>query len=84
MFIKGHGVYSLLDSLAHPSRLSLIYEIIPVAFLVEKAGGLTSDLETSCLDVPINGYEQRITFIGGSAKEVEYILSKLNVSTDSL
>ena len=51
MFIKGHGVYSMLDSIAHPSRLHLIYEIIPVAFLIEKAGGKTSNMETSVLDV---------------------------------
>jgi len=25
MFIKGHGVYSMLDSIAHPSRLHLIF-----------------------------------------------------------
>ena len=25
MFIKGHGIYSMLDSIAHPSRLHLIY-----------------------------------------------------------
>lgn len=56
MFIKGHGVYSLLDSLAHPSRLLLLYEIIPVAFLIEKAGGKTTDMEQSCLDIVINGF----------------------------
>jgi fructose-1,6-bisphosphatase len=44
MFIKGHGVYSFLDSIAYPSRLHLIYEILPIAFLIEKAGGKTSDL----------------------------------------
>jgi len=53
MFIKGNGVYTLLDSVAHPSRLSLIYEIIPISFLFENAGGKTSDLEGSCLDVKI-------------------------------
>ena len=78
MFIKGHGVYSLLDSIAHPSRLSLIYEIIPVAFLIEKAGGKTSDLYKSVLDVPIAGYEQRISFIGGSANDVEHIIKTVN------
>lgn len=56
MFIKGHGVYTLLDSVAHPSRLSLIYRIIPVAFLVEKAGGKTSDTHQSCLDIVIEGF----------------------------
>jgi sedoheptulose-bisphosphatase len=42
-FIKGNGVFAMIDSVAHPSRLSLIYEIIPVAFLIEKAGGKTSN-----------------------------------------
>lgn len=53
IFIKGNGVYSMLDSVAHPSRLHLIYEIIPMAFLIEKAGGKTSDGEKSVLDVVI-------------------------------
>jgi len=25
MFVKGHGIFSLLDSIAHPSRLHLLY-----------------------------------------------------------
>jgi sedoheptulose-bisphosphatase len=53
MFIKGHGIYTMLDSVAHPSRLHLIYEILPVAFLIEKAGGKTSNGEKSVLDLPI-------------------------------
>lgn len=50
IFIKRQGIYSMLDSVAHPSRLHLLYEIIPVAFLIEKAGGKTSDGERSVLD----------------------------------
>jgi sedoheptulose-bisphosphatase len=58
MFIKGQGIYCLLDSIAHPSRLHLIYEILPLAFLVEKAGGKTSDgTSMSLLDVKIRGYD---------------------------
>lgn len=53
IFIKGHGVYSKLNSLAYPSRLHLTFEIFPVAFLIEKAGGKTSDGEKSVLDVVI-------------------------------
>jgi fructose-1,6-bisphosphatase len=45
----------MLESVAHPSRLQLVYEILPVAFLIEKAGGKTSDGKKSLLDVPING-----------------------------
>lgn len=48
-----------------------------MAFLIEKAGGKTSDLKKSVLEVPIDGYEQRITFIGGSSNEVDNILKSL-------
>ena len=78
MFIKGHGIYSMLDSVAHPSRLHLIYEIIPLAFLIEKAGGKTSNGEKSVLDVEIKGYKQRISFIAGSGNEVDFIVKQLS------
>ena len=57
MFIKGQGIYVKLDSVSHPSRLHLLYEIFPVAYLIEKAGGKTSDGEKSVLDVVIKGYD---------------------------
>ena len=53
MFIKGNGLYIKLDSVSHPSRLHLLYEIFPVAYLIEKAGGKTSDGEKSVLEVVI-------------------------------
>lgn len=46
----------MLHTIAHPSRLHLIYEILPMAFLIEKAGGKTSDGSKSVLDVKIEGY----------------------------
>jgi fructose-1,6-bisphosphatase len=55
IFIKGHGIYSMLESVAHPSRLQLLYEILPVAFLIEKAGGKTTNGDTSVLDIVIKG-----------------------------
>mmetsp|Transcript_31400 Transcript_31400/g.30749 ORF Transcript_31400/g.30749 Transcript_31400/m.30749 type:complete len:80 (-) Transcript_31400:40-279(-) len=78
MFIKGHGLYIKLDSVSHPSRLHLLYEIFPMALLIEKAGGKTSDGEKSVLDVIIKSYDQRITFIAGSVEAVDYTLSKLH------
>ena len=67
----------MLDSVAHPSRLHLIYEMIPVAFLIEKAGGKTSDGEKSILDTEIKGYGQRLNFIGGSSNDVDKIIEIL-------
>ena len=55
IFIKGQGIYSMLESVAHPSRLQLLYEILPVAFLIEKAGGKTTNGDTSVLDIVIKG-----------------------------
>ena len=55
IFIKGHGIYSMLTSVAHPSRLSIVYEVVPISFLIEKAGGKTSDGTGSALDIKIEG-----------------------------
>ncbi len=77
MFVKGQGVYSKLDSIAHPSNLRILYECIPLAFLIEKAGGVSSDLERSILDIPISGFQQVSTFIVGSSEDVEYIVKTL-------
>ena len=76
LFIKGQVVYSMLESVAHPSRLHLIYEILPVAFLIEKAGGKTSDgRDTSVLDMPVSGFKQRSSFVAGSSQDVDFIIS---------
>jgi sedoheptulose-bisphosphatase len=79
MFIKGNGCYSMIDSCTHPSRLHLIYLVIPVAFLIEKAGGKTSDGTQSLLDVVIDGFSQKVTFVAGSSNDVDYILKALEM-----
>jgi sedoheptulose-bisphosphatase len=82
IFVKGQGVYSMLESVAHPSRLQLIYEILPVAFLIEKAGGKTSDGERSVLDIPITGYKQKSSFVAGSTNDVDHIISKVKAEEE--
>ena len=50
----------------------MVYEIIPIGFLIEKAGGKTDDSSCqSVLDLQVKGYEQRTSFIAGSIFEVE-------------
>ena len=63
--------------MAHPSRLQLIYEILPVAFLVEKAGGKTTDGVRSVLDIAVKGYKQRSSFVAGSRNDVDKMISKI-------
>lgn len=78
LFVKGQGVYVMLNSIAHPSRLSLLYEICPLAFLVEKAGGMATDGNQNVLDIEIKGYQQKLNFIAGSKEDVQYVGDELN------
>lgn len=80
LFVKKQGVYVMLHTIAHPSRLSLLYECIPIAFLIEKAGGKATDTLNNILDIKIAGFQQKINFIAGSAEDVDYISEELNSS----
>ena len=51
LFVKKQGVYCMLHTIAHPSRLSLLYECIPIAFLIEKCGGKATDIVNNVLDI---------------------------------
>ncbi len=57
ILLKGQGVYAKFDSVAHPSNLHLLFEILPMGFLIEKAGGVTDDGNgSSVLNTKIQGY----------------------------
>lgn len=60
------------------STLSLLFEICPFAFLIEKAGGMASDGQNLILDIPIKDYKQKLNLIAGSKEDVEYICNELN------
>lgn len=51
LLIKGEGVYTQLGSKTMKAKLRLLYELIPVAFLVEKAGGSSTDGNDNLLDI---------------------------------
>ena len=78
LFIKKQGVYVMLHTIAHPSRLSLLYEVCPLAFLIEKAGGTATDTVNPVLDILIKGFEQKVNLIAGSKEDVQYISEELN------
>ena len=77
MFIKNAGIYTSIETIAYGAKLKLIYELIPIAFLIEKAGGVASDGVSSILDIVIEGYEQTSQFIAGSKDEVEFVINTL-------
>lgn len=83
LFVKKQGVYTMLHTIAHPSRLSLLYEVIPLGFLIEKAGGKASDTNQPVLDIVITGYTQKVNFIAGSKEDVDYISDELNSNPDN-
>lgn len=58
MLVKGKGIFVNVGSKKSKSKLRLLYEVAPLAFLVEKAGGKSSEGEQSVLDVEIGTTEQ--------------------------
>ena len=56
-----------------PGRLRLLYEVNPISFLVEQAGGLASDGHQRVMDVVPTAPHQRIGYIFGSSEEVARI-----------
>merc|ERR1712048_1511656 len=72
-FTKKMGVFANPTSDTSPAKLRLAFEASPFGFLVEKAGGKTSDGVSggSVLDVPITAVDQRTALCIGSANEVD-------------
>lgn len=73
IFIKSGGIFAALTSKSCPPKLRLLYECQPIGFIIEKAGGKTTDGEKSVLDIVINGYQQKTTFACGSSEEIDRI-----------
>jgi len=74
IFIKGEGVFTSICALPKvDAKLRVLYECLPIAFLVEKAGGLSSNGEISLLDIKIEGYTQKTDIIVGSREDVERV-----------
>lgn len=71
LLIKGKGVFVNVASKNTKSKLRMLYEVAPIGFIIEKAGGRTSDGEQSVLNVEITDTEQVSQVAFGSSKEVE-------------
>jgi len=55
-----------------PGKLRLLYEGAPMALLIERAGGASTDGQRSLLDVEPTQLHQRVPVVLGSAAEVEH------------
>ena len=78
IFMKGNGVFCNLGGAKYPQgKLRHAFECGPFAFLIEEAGGASSNGEKSLLDIPIEEISQRSQIIVGSKNEVERIENAL-------
>jgi sedoheptulose-bisphosphatase len=83
IFMKGHGIFSTVGSKTNPVKLRTLYETVPIALLIEAAGGLSSDGHCSLLDSKITDFEQRSQIIVGSKNDVAYMEEIIKKCEDS-
>eukprot|EP01062_Namystynia_karyoxenos_P016162 TRINITY_DN1588_c1_g4_i1.p2 TRINITY_DN1588_c1_g4~~TRINITY_DN1588_c1_g4_i1.p2 ORF type:complete len:346 (+),score=108.72 TRINITY_DN1588_c1_g4_i1:69-1040(+) len=83
ILIKGKGIFTNVPSNAAKAKLRLIYEVAPIALLIECAGGESCTAPSvdgklfaapsSILDVTVGGLDQRLgTCYGGTAEVATY------------
>jgi len=79
MFSKGEGIFMYpANPPKNPNgKLRLLFECNPFAYLVEQAGGASSNGEKSILDIEITELHQQTPIYVGSKKEVEKVVEKL-------
>ncbi len=59
------------DSKSPGGKLRMLYEVCPIGFVMQAAGGAAIDGSRSVLDVPVTSPHQRGPFIAGEAAAVE-------------
>ncbi len=78
---SGEGIFTNIGGGKYPEgKLRLLFECGPLAYIVEHAGGASSEGKKSILDVPITGIHQRSQIIVGSAEEVRRVCEVLSES----
>lgn len=77
--VKGHGVYTSPVTSSSPAKLRRLYELAPIALVVECAGGFAIDSSdgSDILDRPIRDTDERGGLICGSQEELETVRTRL-------
>lgn len=70
ILVKGKGVFCNPASPSAKAKLRVLYEVLPIGYVIEKAGGKSSNGEGSVLDIKITSCEDRSQVCYGSADEV--------------
>lgn len=71
ILVKGKGVFCNPASPSAKAKLRVLYEVLPIGYVIEKAGGKSSNGAGSVLDIKIKGCEDRSQVCYGSAGEVK-------------
>ncbi|KAK7941585.1 uncharacterized protein PG986_013972 [Apiospora aurea] len=76
---KGHGVYVSPVTGASKAKLRRLYELFPLALIVECAGGRAIDPATGddILEHPSKDTDERAGLVCGTAEEVEFVKKSL-------
>ncbi len=75
ILLKGKGIFMYPALAGAPEgKLRLLFELNPMAFLIEQAGGAASTGTMPILDVPPEGYDQRAPIFIGCREDVEKAL----------
>ncbi|KAK7990162.1 sedoheptulose--bisphosphatase [Apiospora arundinis] len=77
--VKGHGVYVSPVTAASKAKLRRLYELFPLALIVECAGGKAIDPATGAdiLEHPSKDTDERAGLVCGTAEEVEFVKKSL-------
>lgn len=68
--MKEKGIFTNVTSPSTKAKLRLLFEVAPLGFLVEKAGGYSSDGRQSVLDKVIENLDDRTQVAYGSKDEI--------------
>ncbi|KAK6135907.1 hypothetical protein DH2020_030394 [Rehmannia glutinosa] len=70
IIVKEKGIFTNVASPSAKAKLRLLFEVAPLGFLIEKAGGYSSDGKQSVLDKVINNLDDRTQVAYGSKNEI--------------
>jgi len=71
ILIQGKGIFLYPESSSYKSKLRMLYELAPIAYLIEKAGGASSNGQQSILDLEIKHTNDVSQVAIGSKSEIE-------------
>lgn len=80
--VKGHGIYISPVTAQSKAKLRKLFELAPIALIVECAGGLALDSKDGkrILESPIKDIDERGGLISGTKEDVEFAVKQLGVA----